>query len=174
METTERIVESYYRHVLHCLTIANVKCGGQQEVDLLAVQFGSRGVKRRFHVETSVSISTGFSKLTDRPYDEQEAKVRVKAPSQRRTLGFFKEKKFESASVVEKIADYGFHPGNYERVIVTWEAADDVIASAKLRDMTVLKMPDMLREIAEATRRDRTYYTDDTIRTLQLMAMADV
>lgn len=173
METTERIVESYYRHVHHCMTIANVKCGGQQEVDLLAVQFGPRGVKRRMHVETSVSISTGFSKLTDKPYDEQEAKVRVKAPTQRRTLGFFEEKKFGSQSVIDRLADYGFRPGNYERVIVTWDANDDVIESASSRGMSVVKLTDMLQEIAETTRCDRTYYTDDTIRTLQLMAMSD-
>lgn len=173
METTERIVESYYRHVHHCLTIANVKCGGQQEIDLLAVQFGRRGVKRRLHVETSVSISTGFSKLTNKPYDEQAAKLRVQASGQRRTLGFFHEKKFGSQHVLDKLIDYGFKDGNYSRVIVTWDADDDVVEAARVDGMEVVKMTDMLREIAEATASVRTYYADDTIRTLQLMAKAE-
>ena len=38
METTEKIVESYCRYVKQWFTIPNIKCEGQYEVDLLAVE----------------------------------------------------------------------------------------------------------------------------------------
>lgn len=44
---------------------------------------------RRYHVECGVSISGSFSKLTDRPFSTEGLKIRVKAPSQRRTIGLF-------------------------------------------------------------------------------------
>lgn len=36
-ETTERIVESYVRYVKGWATIPNIKCEGQYEIDLLAI-----------------------------------------------------------------------------------------------------------------------------------------
>lgn len=37
METTEKVVESYCRYVRQWFTIPNIKCRGQYEIDLLAV-----------------------------------------------------------------------------------------------------------------------------------------
>jgi hypothetical protein len=37
METTEKIIESYVRYVRRWATIPNVKCDGQYEIDLLAI-----------------------------------------------------------------------------------------------------------------------------------------
>jgi hypothetical protein len=87
METTEKIVEAYVRYVRNWATIPNVKCG-QFEIDLLAidpVQFD------RYHIETSVSVSAGFAKLTGKPFDPIALKDRVQGPTQRRTIGFFIE-----------------------------------------------------------------------------------
>ena len=37
METTEKIVEAYVRYVKGWATIPNIKCPGQNEIDILAV-----------------------------------------------------------------------------------------------------------------------------------------
>ena len=61
METTEKIVEAYVRYVKRWATIPNIKCEGQFEIDLLA--FDPVNIKR-YHIESSISVSGGFSKLT--------------------------------------------------------------------------------------------------------------
>ena len=68
METTEKIVESYCRYVKQWFTIPNIKCKGQYEVDLLAVDTTTPQRLRRYHVECGVSISGSYSKLTDKPF----------------------------------------------------------------------------------------------------------
>src|SRR5450756_2398040 len=86
-EITEKIVESYIRYVKSWATISNIKCPDQHEIDLLAINPNSL---ERYHIESSVHVpGTGFSKLTNGAFDLEQMKVRVKAPSQRRTIGFF-------------------------------------------------------------------------------------
>ena len=63
METTEKIVESYCRYVRNWFTSPNIKCSGQYEIDLLAVDPSDTRLGR-YHVESGVSISGAHSKLT--------------------------------------------------------------------------------------------------------------
>ncbi len=116
METTEKIVEAYVRCVKDWATIPNIKCKRQFEIDLLAID----PVKlNRYHIESSVSISGAYSKLKAKPFNEISYKDRVQKPKQRRTIGYFLERKFESEPVVETLKKYGFIPGKYSKVIVT-------------------------------------------------------
>jgi hypothetical protein len=57
-ETTEKIVEAYVRYVKGWATIPNIKCEGQYEIDLLAIDPVS---VNRYHIESGVSVSGGFS-----------------------------------------------------------------------------------------------------------------
>ena len=41
METTEKIVEAYCRYVKNWFTLPNIKCEGQFEIDLLAIDITS-------------------------------------------------------------------------------------------------------------------------------------
>src|SRR6266704_3242297 len=82
METTEKIVESYCRYVKQWFTIPNIKCKGQYEIDLLAVDTTSRRIKR-YHVECGVSISGSYSKLTANNFSSADLKIRVKQAGQR-------------------------------------------------------------------------------------------
>jgi hypothetical protein len=68
METTEKIVESYCRYVKRWFTISHVKCSGQHEIDMLALQPEPGGSFRRYHIETSVNISDAHSKLTAKEF----------------------------------------------------------------------------------------------------------
>ena len=78
METTEKIVETYCRHIKRWFTISNIKCGGQYEIDFLAVEFPKSGQPIIYHIESGVSISGGFSKLTAKPFSEKDLKTREK------------------------------------------------------------------------------------------------
>jgi hypothetical protein len=99
-------------------------------------------------------------------------KVRVKTPKQRRTLGYFTERKFGHPAVLERLEKFGFLPGNYTRVIVSWGWKDDVPEAARQAGVELWDFKKILNSIAEQYQSDRTYFIDDTMRTLQLMAMA--
>ena len=172
METTERIVEAYVRYIKGWFTIPNIKCQGQYEVDLLAVDVPGEGGVRRYHIESGVSISGAYSRLTTNAFSTDKLKVRAHQAGQRRTLGYFTERKFGSPEVTETLKDYGFLPGNYTKVIVSWGWTDDVPAAAKRAGVELWDFQEILQEIADHCRTRRTYFTDDTMRTLQLMAKA--
>lgn len=172
METTEKIVESYCRYIKQWFTIPNIRCKGQYEVDLLAVDTTKRGRLKRYHVECGVSISGSYSKLTDKPFSTEELKIRVKQAGQRRTIGYFIERKFNLPQVKDELAKYGFLDGNYERVIVTWGSTSEARIQAEKSGVSLWDFRDLLRDIAEAHKTQRTYFTDDTARTIQLFAMA--
>lgn len=169
MDTAERIVEAYVRYVKGCATIPNIGCPGQGEIDLLAI---NPKTMERFHIETSVSISGGFSKLTGKPFDEVLVKDRVKAPEQRRTVGFFVCRKFANPGVLGVLADHGFLPGEYRRVIVTWGATTEAREQAKNQDVDLWDFPDLIRGIATHISDRSCHFGDDTLRTLHLYTLA--
>jgi hypothetical protein len=171
METTEKIVEAYVRYVKGWLTMPNIKCEGQAEIDLLAVDVSGANRLGRYHIESGVSISGGFSHLTNKPFSAQQLKVRGQAATQRRTLGHFVEHKFAAAGVVKRLETFGFLPGNYSKVVVSWGWEQDVPAAATQAGIELWDFRTILKEIADTSRTKRTYFTDDTMRTLQLMAM---
>ena len=76
--------------MLRWATIANIKCEGQYEIDLLAIDPVNL---KRYHIESGVSASKGFARLTARPFDPNDLKVRVKIADARRTLGYFRDRK---------------------------------------------------------------------------------
>jgi len=169
METTEKIVEAYVRYVKKWATIPNIKCPGQYEIDLLAIDPVSL---ERYHIESGVSISGSYSKLTAKPYSEEDLKNRIKAAGQRRTIGYFAQRKFSAESVAEKLKEYGFMPDQYSKIIVTWGWQDKAEIEAERLQIQLWDFKAILKEIADSFRKDRTYFIDDTLRTLQLFSRA--
>ena len=172
METTEKIVEAYVRYVKRWFTIPNIRCKGQMEIDLLAIDASGSPTIQRYHIESGVSISGGFSKLTNRPFSEEHLKDRVKQPSQRRTLDYFTSRKFSHRGVLETLRAYGFVPGNYSRIVVSWGWENGVVEAAKSEGVELWDFRQLLVEMAKIAGDLKTHFTDDTMRTLQLMAMA--
>jgi nuclear transport factor 2 (NTF2) superfamily protein len=167
METTKKIVEAYVRYVKGWATIPNIKCPGQYEIDLLAIDPVTGD---RYHIESGVSISTGFSKLTTKAFSTDRLKQRVEMAGQRRTLGYFVERKFSAPGVVNTLKQYGFQPGQYTKIIVTWGWTDEAGEQAKAHGVELWHFPDLMAEIATALETKRSYSTDDTMRTLHLFA----
>lgn len=172
METTEKIVESYCRYVKQLFTIPNIKCKGQYEIDLLAIDTTSTKKLQRYHIECGVSISGSYSKLTAKRFSEKALKTRNKQAEQRRTLGYFIQRKFNVTEVTSELEKYGFVQGNYQKVIVTWGVTPDAKALAEKKNIKIWDFRKLLHEIAEVHKNHKTYFTDDTARTIQLFAKA--
>jgi hypothetical protein len=172
METTEKVVESYCRYIKQWFTLPNIKCKGQYEIDLLAVDTTDSNGLKRYHVECGVSISGSYSKLTDKGYSEEALKVRVKAAEQRRTFGYFLERKFGQREIIEELKKYGFEQGNYERIIVSWGWTEKAKILAEENTIRLWDFRELLKQIALAHQERKTYFTDDTARTIQLFARA--
>ena len=168
METSERIVEAYVRYVKGWATIPNIKCKGQFEIDLLAID---PVTGRRSHIEVGVHTRSSFSRLTSKPFSRTAVKERVQAPKQRRTIGFFLERKFGPPEVTEKLAEYGFDGNNYERVIVSW-GWTGAQAEAALHGVALWDFRRILKEITAACLGNTSYLADDTLRTLHLLSLA--
>jgi len=167
METTEKVVEAYVRHIKGWATIPNVKCAGQYEIDLLAIDPVEGG---RYHIESTVSVSRSFDKLTADSFDPTAYKERVKKVRQRRTIGFFHERKFSPPEVVGRLVDFGFEAGKYDRIVVAWDWTPEAEDQAAGLGIILWSFQNILRELIEDLGGTRTYFTDDTLRTLQLLA----
>jgi hypothetical protein len=165
METTERIVEAYARYIKGCATIPNIRCAGQNEIDLLAI---NPATLERYHIETSVSISRKFSRLTETAFDPDLLKQRVHVAAQRRTIGYFLERKFVAPGVLQALAQYEFREGNYTKVIVFWDWTTGAADIAAAHGVELWSFPALMRGIVDASRGTRHYFTDDTMRTLHL------
>ncbi len=169
METTEKIVEAYLRHVRNCATLPNIRCNGQNEIDLLGIDL-IRGT--RYHVECSVSVSNAFNKLTGKAFEPELLNVKVQKPKMRRTIGYFLRHKFGAPGVIAKLEELGFHPGQHEKVIVTWDWTDEAASIASENAITLRPFPALLRELTGSVKGKNHYFMDDTIRTVHLMGMA--
>jgi hypothetical protein len=169
METTEKIVEAYVRYVKRWATIPNIRCDGQFEIDLLAIDPVTLA---RYHIETGVSVSQVYSKLTVEKFDPVLLKQRGHVAKMRRTLGYFTEHKFEPAPVIERLKEYGFNKGKYTKVVVTWDATPEAKAAAAKAKIEIWDFREIMRKIDETIRGKRSYFTDDTLRTIGLFARA--
>lgn len=168
METTERIVEAYVRYVKGWATIPNIKCDGQKEIDLYAID---PKTDDRYHIETTVSISQNYRALTSNDFAPGDHKVRGKAARARRTLGFFLEEKFDAPGVQKTLASYG-GSRPVKKVIVIWEWKAGVKDAAAKHGVELWDFRDLMAQIAELGRHQRTYFGDDTLRTLTLFTKA--
>jgi hypothetical protein len=146
METTERIVEAYVRYIKGWATIPNIRCPGQLEIDLLAI---NPLTLERYHIESGVSISGAHSKLTGKAFSERDLKERVKAAGQRRTVDYFIERKFGAATVIRTLQGYGFQDGNYTKVIVSWGWTTEAEAKAGAGNILLWDFRSILNEITD-------------------------
>ena len=169
METTEKIVEAYVRYVKGWATIPNVRCEGQFEIDLIAIDPVNLD---RYHIETTVSGSQSYSKLTAKEFSVERHKERVKKAGQRRTVGFFVERKFGQPKISEKLGEYGFTSENFNKVIVTWDWTPEAEEAATDAGIQLWSFQSIMAEIANSIQHQRSYFTDDTLRTINLFVRA--
>ena len=167
METTEKIIESYVRYVRRWATIPNVRCEGQYEIDLLAIDPVTHG---KYHIESSVSASKGFSRLTGKPFDPGDPKIHPAVA--RRTLAYFRDRKFAGEGIKSRLGDYGFKDGEYTKIIVTWGWTEEAKREADKARIELWDFREVIGRIASAVRDQTVYFGDDTLRTIGLYVKA--
>jgi len=167
MNAAERIVEAYFRHVRSTFTRTSVKGVGQVELDIVGVD-PSKKPPTFFHIESSVSISSGYSKITNKQFSPSEAKLRQKAAGQRTTAGFFIEKKFFSQDVLETLRQIGCNTRNLKRVLVSWEFDEEAQKVLQGKGIECLTMKKILQELADYLAQETCDMDSDILRTLQL------
>lgn len=167
MNAAERIVEAYFHHVRNIFTRTSVKGIGQVELDIVGVD-PSKRPPTFFHIESSVSISSGYSKITNKQFSPSEAKIREKAAGQRTTAGFFIEKKFLSQEVIETLKQVGCDTRNLRRILVSWEFDDEARKVLQNKGIECLTMKEILQELADYLAQETCDMDSDILRTLQL------
>lgn len=88
----------------------------------------------------------------------------------RRTVGYFRDHKFGAQPVIDKLKEYGFKPGAYRKLIVSCGWTPDAQVEAEAADIELMDFRAIMREIDESIRGMHSYFTDDTLRTLNLFA----
>jgi hypothetical protein len=126
----------------------------------------------KYHIESSVSASKGFSRLTAKAFDAGDLKVRVRVAAARRTLGYFRDKKFVAPGIISRLLDYGFTEGKYKKIIVTWGWTEDAEREAEAAGIELWHFRDVLSGIAAAVKDQTSYFGDDTLRTIGLYVKA--
>jgi hypothetical protein len=172
MNAAECIVESYFRYVRGVFTRTCIKGVGQVELDIVGVD-PATSPPTFFHIESSVSISSAYSRITDRPFSLSDAKKRGKAAGQRRTAGFLVEKKFYSPDVLATLKGIGCKMKCLKRVVVSWEF--DTAARKVLEDKGIecLTLRQILQELADRLAKETRDIDSEILRSLQLFVRSD-
>ena len=82
---------------------------------------------------------------------------------QRRTLGYFVERKFSLPQVTAELQKYGFEQGNYQRIIVTWGATAEAKTEAQRQDIELSGFSGFAATDAPLANRDHTGHTSQMI-----------
>ena len=85
---------------------------------------------------------------------------------------FFVARKFNPPPVVAKLKEYGFKPGAYTKIVVTWDWTLEAEAAADAAGVVLWDFRQIMNEIAQSIHNSRSYFSDDTLRTLGLFARA--
>ncbi len=171
MNAAERIVEAYFRHVRGAFTRTSVRGVGQVELDIVAVD-PNKSPMVFSHIESAVSISSGYSKITNKPFSPSEAKLRQKMAGQRTTAGFFIEKKFFTQEVLATLRQIGCKTQNLKRILVSWEFDNDALKVLQDKGIECLTMKEIFQELADSLALETCDFDSDILRTLQLFVRA--
>ena len=113
VEPEVHIIEKYFQEVLHCFTMTNIRCKGNKEIDLLAI---NPRTLEKYHVEARISVSKSFALREKDTYTSKGKAYRI-------GLDYFSEKKFNHPMITEKIRQF-FGESDYHKVLVVWHAGN--------------------------------------------------
>ncbi|MDP4236204.1 MAG: hypothetical protein Q8919_07155 [Bacteroidota bacterium] len=174
MNTTENIVEAYYRFCKNAFTMQDIKVvnGNNRQFDLLAV---SLKPKKVFHVESSVSL-TDEKPLKHRYEDEAVESLNRKFFGALRVKNA-KSTKSQSRSNYKTEIDnmyrtFGLHVDSIERVYCRWAFYQSNKKLEKyMKQMNISKLSfrdDVLPALEKYIK--TAHYEDDALRTLSLLS----
>ena len=178
MNTTEKIVESYFRLCKKCFTLPDVKVigGNNRQIDLLAYHVSSSD---QYHVEVSVTHCQNWCPEKDELISNFEKKYFGVPPKREGKNTDYAKGKTYKENIYDTYKAYGLKPKNIQRIWVCWTVVDEdsikkeigkyckkrnildnPIKIMKFRDEII---PALLKEVST------TNYEDDSLRTLSLL-----
>lgn len=183
MNTTESIVESYFRLVRGCFTQPDVKVikGNNRQIDLLAYNIIE---KKSFHVEVSVTHCQQWCptpKDLKENFDKKFFGMPIKKESS--NTDYAKGKTYIDG-IKKTYQSLGLDHSKINRVWVCWDVRDseyleeELIAYCKLRSLTresleiVSFRDEVIPELMEKV--STSNYEDDSLRTLSLMRQYEI
>jgi hypothetical protein len=178
MNTTEKIVESYFRLCIGCFTMAAMKIinGNNRQIDLLAVNLKTN---EQYHVEVSVTHQENWCPTPEELFPEFDKKY-FGAPTKREgeNTDYATGKTYEK-QIYKTYESVGLNPKTIKRIWVCWILvnADNInnqIAqyckkkSLKKTSIEILSfrdviIPTLMKKVATSN------YEDDVLRTLSLL-----
>ena len=178
VNTTERIVESYFRLCKGCFTYPDLKVSGgnNRQLDLLAYNLLTDA---QYHIETSVTHELSWRATWEKLVIAFEGKY-FGAPKERegRNTDFAKGKSYLS-QILQTYKSIGFTPRRVQRIWVTWikpqEPDFDACLLRYCKEKRLGRCPiqivsfrdDVLPSLLNAV--GRSNYDDDVLRTLSLL-----
>lgn len=172
MNAAEKIVETYFRYIRRLFTRTSLKGAGQVELDLVGAD-PCVSPSLYYHIESSVSISSSYSKITNKPYSEIREKQRQEKAGQRRTAGFFIQKKFFAKDVITTLELNGCDIKNIKRIVVAWKFDDDAIEEFNKKKIECLTMKTILQELVDKISEETCDLDSDILRTIQLFIRSE-
>jgi hypothetical protein len=178
MNTTERIVESYYRLCKACFTYPDLKVpgGNNRQLDLLAYNLRTRA---EYHIETSVTHELSWRATWERLEATFEGKY-FGVPKERAGANTdFARGRSYYQEILRAYKSVGFTPSKVQRVWVTWVRPQEPDFDSSLieycRSRRLGRCPihivsfrdDVLPELLSAV--GKSNYNDDVLRTLSLL-----
>jgi hypothetical protein len=73
--------------------------------------------------------------------------------------------------IMGKLKEYGFEPGSHAQVMISWGWTDDAEA-ADAANIQLWDFHNLMRERANSLKGKRSYFSDDTLRTIGLYVRA--
>jgi len=178
MNTTEKIVESYFRLCLGCFTMADTKVinGNNRQIDLLAVNLNTN---EQYHVEVSVTHQENWCPTPEDLFTEFEKKYFGAPPKREGKNTDYSTGKTYEKQIYKTYEAVGLNSKSIKRVWVCWTVvgADNIdhqmeeyckkrglkktsIEILSFRDVII---PSLMRKVATSN------YEDDVLRTLSLL-----
>jgi hypothetical protein len=181
MNTAEKIVEAYFRHVKGCLTAGDIKIpkGNNRQIDLLAWHNKD---KVAYHVETSVAASGRY-------FNKSRSWKKLIPIFQNKFFALPKESHHEDycatesdpdfSKLIEAYAKFGFAHRKVNRVFVCWAIEDYDMTEAEIVDFFGRRnvprdkiqvigfrdviLPALMKEVGSSN------FEDDVLRTFSLL-----
>lgn len=172
MNAAEKIVEAYFREVKGLFTQTSIQGEGQAELDIVAVD-PRQSPPVFYHVESTVSISSTHSRITNKLFDPFEAKERIKKAVQRRTAGFFISNKFFSDKVLKTLKIMGCDLNCVKRVLVSWGFDEDAKKGLEAKGIECLLLKDIFQALADHLAGETKDFDSDILRTIQLFVRSE-
>lgn len=95
MEPEVHIMERYFQEICHCPTMTNVKCEGNKEIGLLAI---NPMADKKYPIESCVHTKSKLKK---------KATVKQNGISSKNGIDYISERKFNDKHVLSKIKENG-------------------------------------------------------------------